>query len=98
MTVRYDPSVLSAALKQCSEDQLIEELMRRRNAREQADIKDWCHDCAHYATDPRADDTYNPCQRNHKMKFKVPDSEGDYDWGFYRRVCADRTACEEPSA
>jgi hypothetical protein len=82
-----------------SDDELIEELARRRNARELAKPEKWCGDCANFKTwnhDVENDrgampDNYNPCQRGHKMQFVVPEGYCDDDYGFYRRVCGDRS-------
>lgn len=53
----------------------------------------WCDDCAHFVTDPDADEAYNPCTKGHPMRFKSPAEYQWYyndDWGFYRRQCQDR--------
>ncbi|MFG5411473.1 hypothetical protein ABXN37_29275, partial [Piscinibacter sakaiensis] len=87
-----------------TEDQLLEELIRRRNQRTTAHPEHWCHDCQHYkAWDeverprdaigriPRCPDDFNPCTKGHKMQFVVPEDYPDgQEWGYYRKVCADR--------
>lgn len=79
------------ALASFSDDELIEELARRRNARATAEPRKWCHDCEHCI--PLGKDDLQ-CAEGHKMTFHAP---ADYDeaisgeYGYYRRVCADRT-------
>lgn len=84
-------------LKSFTDDQLIEELARRRNERTVATPEHWCHDCRNFvawADAPRKGpmpDDYNPCAKGHRMQFVVP-MEIDDEYGYYRRVCADREA------
>ena len=78
-------------------DELIEELARRRNEREINKPERWCDDCKHFKTwgkqgDPP--DHYNPCAKGHKMIFAVPENCYD-EFGFYRRVCADRQEIQD---
>lgn len=85
------------ALLRFTDDELLEELARRRNAQELAAPKRWCSDCAHFKTwdvlgnagDPP--DDFNPCTKGHVLMFRMPDSPADVDFGFYRRVCGDRS-------
>lgn len=82
-------------LKAFSTDELLEEIVRRRNVRERRPVESWCDECAHFKTAPKgAADDYNPCQRGHRMAFWMPqEHEGPAGvFGYYRRVCADRTA------
>lgn len=80
-------------LSSFSDDELIEELARRRNARERnTTIERFCEDCTHFRLftgrgDPPVN--YDPCSRGHKPSFRAPAEYGD-EYGFYRRVCADR--------
>lgn len=83
------------ALKVFTDDQLLEELIRRRNARTVATPEHWCHDCRNFKAwsdaprqGPMPED-FNPCTKQHEMLFVVPE-EIDDEYGFYRRVCADR--------
>jgi hypothetical protein len=85
-------------LKHFTDDQLIEELVRRRNKRRDAgQVEQWCHDCTNFVAWNEADrkgrpmpDDFNPCTKGHKMAFVTPEDIGD-DYGYYRRVCADRS-------
>lgn len=85
---RLDP------LREATEDELPEELARRRNARQTERVSKFCHECAHFVPNDDADDSYNPCSKKHTMNFQMPEGypEADDDWGFYRRICADRQA------
>lgn len=85
-------------LKGFSNEQLLEELSRRQRIRDERDERaafQPCDECANFvnwtkASDPP--DNYNPCSKGHVMKFRMPEG-GDPrpgEWGFYRRVCADR--------
>lgn len=92
MTTNQDPM----RLRGYTTAQLIEELVRRENGRETSKPKHWCHDCTNYVTwidgktpSMKMPEDYNPCQKRHEMKFMVPEDYGD-EYGFYRRVCADR--------
>lgn len=72
-------------------DALLTELVRRRNTEEsEAPIERWCHDCRHFKPESRAGESYNPCQKKHRMSFHFPDSwESPESSGFFRRVCVD---------
>lgn len=82
-------------LRNFSDEELLEEIVRRRNKRTVAKPEHWCHDCVHFkAWDevPRAGNCpsdFNPCTKSHEMKFITPADVSD-EYGFYRRVCADR--------
>lgn len=88
---------MNPELKKFTEEELLEELVRRKNRRGDQRAKAanrWCDDCENFifwekACDPP--DDYNPCSRGHEMKFCTPDSPND-DYGFYRIVCSDRVA------
>lgn len=95
-SVRPSPAAIRIALSEYGEDELLEELVRRKNAREKERKPDrWCDACANFKVwghenlDKMPDD-YNPCTKRHKMNFWLPAHETDDDHGFYRRVCADR--------
>lgn len=84
-----------------TEDELLAELVRRRNATDIAKPEHWCHDCAHFEpwdARPRKSRTmpedFNACSKGHAMRFVVPEGcpDAQDDWGFYRTVCADRRA------
>lgn len=85
-------------LSKYSEDELIEELARRKNDRKLVHIKDvryWCDDCANFVPYVKSNDvrlSYNPCKKKHRMEFSYPEKDGDptEGYGFYRLVCADR--------
>lgn len=79
------------AIRDFSEQELHAELARRRALREDKKPKRWCDECEHFkpSDDPRL--TKNPCAKQHAMHFIMPESQGDYEWGFYRRWCADWT-------
>lgn len=80
-------------LSSYSDDELIEELARRRNARQQVlpeDVHHWCDDCGNFVawTNQREEVpvNYNPCKKGHSMKFICPgiDDDPHVDYGFYR--------------
>lgn len=86
--------------------QLIEELARRKNEQpDEAEIAEWCEDCAHYrwakndaeAVSPR----FNGCGKGHRMQFQMPnEAEGPHPhspWGYYRLCCPDRKPKPEPA-
>lgn len=79
------------AIRDFSEQELHAELARRRALREDKTPKRWCDECEHFkpSDDPKL--TKNPCSKSHAMHFIMPESPGDYEWGFYRRQCADWT-------
>ncbi len=82
-------------LRRFHTSQLIEELARRQNEAPCAKPDHWCHDCGNYVAWydlPRKGempDSFNACTKGHAMKFIAPE-EFDAEYGFYRRVCADR--------
>jgi len=87
-------------LSQFSENELLEELARRKNEREKEPQITYCDDCRNFI--PWRDrfdlmpDDYNPCRQGHKMKFKMPAyGEDPHEFGFYRNVCADRDLREK---
>jgi hypothetical protein len=83
-------------LKRFTNDQLIEELVRRRNGQRASGPQRWCHDCDNFQAwneaprqGPMPED-FNPCTKGHRMHFMVPEGFDD-EHGFYRPICADRT-------
>lgn len=87
-------------LKAYTIDQLLEELVRRRNVAEarKEPPEQWCEACTHFKTERLAVDRYNPCQKRHKMKFFMPPQGGDphsTDFGYYRNCCPDRAPVAE---
>jgi hypothetical protein len=78
------------------EDELIEELARRRNARRADHPTRWCHDCVKCVPTAGKDDLR--CTEGHSMIFHSPqdmDEANRGEYGYYRRVCADRTAKDD---
>jgi hypothetical protein len=95
MKVEREPS--SKPFSHFSTDELLAEIIRRRNARATRGPIVQCDKCAHFVPSETeyANDAYNPCAKKHEMSFRMPDPEAgplDDDWGFFRRVCADREA------
>ena len=80
------------ALAQFSDDELYEEILRRRNdTGRRSDIK-FCDDCEHFVAwtkDNSPPGKYNPCSFGHDLHFREPVGYSN-DWGFFRRVCPDR--------
>ena len=79
-------------------DQLLEEVVRRRNQSEsRKPVEAYCDACAHfraYTGRGEAPDSWSCCSKGHKQSFRMPEdweSPHTEDFGFYRRVCADRT-------
>ncbi len=96
-----DRQVRRLALKDYSEEELIEELARRKNERVVAKPKQWCDQCVYFKTLPEtAPESSNPCIKGHKMQFELPDelSWTGNEWGFYRRVCGDRQELPDEDA
>lgn len=78
-------------------DQLLAEISRRRNARIARRPILNCDQCQRFipCQEDVMADTYNPCEKGHKMSFRHPETddgptEANDDWGFYRTGCADR--------
>lgn len=81
-------------------DELLAEIVRRRNARISRRPIVKCEECQNFkpcgaALSDKEADTYNPCQKGHKMSFRMCElddgpPEANNDWGFYRNCCADR--------
>jgi hypothetical protein len=88
---------VTSCLQKYSDDELIEELARRRNDRKVTyrDVCHWCDDCGNFVPWKSSQEVpvnYNPCGKKHEVKFMYPEVDGDphADHGFYRLVCADR--------
>lgn len=75
-------------LERYSDRELLEELLRRN--KEKHAVRSWCEACPNFKTDPSAKESYNPCQKGHKMDFQIPVDYSDEDWGYYRDRCKDR--------
>lgn len=88
---------IQSDLSSFTTDQLLSEVVRRRNetaAKDAADIT-FCDECVHVrywtiSSEPPKD--FNVCSKGHSLMFRMPeDWEGPHGpSGFYRRVCADR--------
>ena len=83
-------------LKAFSDEALMDELSRRSHERREREAFIYCDHCAHFkvwAQPGRAHlpmpESYNPCEKGHKMQFMTPAEIGD-DYGFYRNGCRDR--------
>lgn len=84
------------SLKKYSNDELLEELVRRRNARTRKTPERWCHDCKHFRAwikpgDPPS--AWSVCSKGRKTSFWTPQDMNEAvgeEFGYYRRVCADR--------
>lgn len=80
-----------------TDDQLLEEIVRRQNARKTERPEQWCHDCLHFKVWDKSGDppqSWNVCGKGHENHFYSPqdcDEAIRGEFGFYRRVCADRT-------
>ncbi len=76
-----------------SDAQLIEELARRQRRRDREGDVPWCDECANFRPwrgDGDAPDTFNPCSKGHRLKFRDAGTYASLDFGFYRLVCEDR--------
>jgi len=76
-------------------DELLAEIVRRRNARVARRPIVKCEECQYFKPSEKADDSYNPCSKGHKINFRMPEaddgpSDSNDDWGFYRSCCPDR--------
>lgn len=81
-------------------DELLAEIVRRRNARISRRPIVNCEECQLFkpcgdGLSDKAMAAYNPCTKGHKMNFRAPEaddgpSDSNPDWGFYRNCCADR--------
>lgn len=85
------------ALESFTTDELLGEIVRRRNAEEDREPIIPCDDCIHFLTvepDKVIPKNWVCCGKRHKQSFRLPTSETDTNWGFYKRVCPDRTLAE----
>ncbi len=81
--------------KEFSTDELLAEIVRRRNARISRRPIVKCEKCEHFTPSEKADDNYNPCSKGHTMSFRMCEADDgppdmNDDWGFHRNVCDDR--------
>jgi len=82
-------------LAQFTTDQLLEEVVRRRNERKDVGDVQPCDECRHFKfwtdTDEAPKD-YNPCELGMRMSFHMAGYGEDphSGIGYYRRVCASR--------
>lgn len=86
-----DRRVRRPAIRDYSEQELLAELSRRRALRMDNKPTKWCDECAHFAPSDEPKLTKDPCAKNHATHFLMPESAGDYEWGYYRRWCRDWT-------
>lgn len=87
-------------LAQFTTDQLLEEVVRRRNERKDVGDVEPCDQCRHFKfwtanLDPPKD--YNPCDLGKRMSFHIAgDGEDPHSGiGYYRRVCESRLSRED---
>lgn len=91
---------MSNYLASFTDDQLLEELVRRRNAKKLERVPPrWCDECLHFKTWDKENDppkSYNPCLMGHAMEFYTPRSwQSPETFGHYRIICTDRTECPQ---
>jgi len=82
-------------LSQFTTDQLLEEIVRRRQERKDVGDVQPCDECRHFqfwTSSDEAPKDYNPCDLGKNMKFHMAgDGEDPHSsLGYYRRVCASR--------
>lgn len=91
------------SLSAFTDDQLQAELARRLRARSDDREREplpWCYNCVRFLfwTETRdPPDDYNPCEKGHKMNFRMPADISEAhrgDYGHYLRRCADRVERE----
>ena len=81
--------------KEFSTDELLKEIVRRRNARISRRPIVKCEECQHFKPSEKANDAYNPCSKGRTMSFRMPEADDgppdqNSDWGFFLRCCPDR--------
>lgn len=85
---------MKSRFKEFSTDELLAEVVRRRNARISRRPIVKCETCDHFKPCEKADEQYNPCSKSHEMKFRLPEADdapdANDDWGFHRHCCPDR--------
>ena len=93
---------MSCKLAEFSDDELFEEIVRRRNGDDEGNRGDiqFCDQCDHFV--PWSDGSavppqYNPCSFGHDLHFRTPVGYTD-DWGFFLRVCAVRLERKDDAA
>lgn len=83
-----------------SDDELLEELVRRRNS-EMKGRKParWCEECLNFRTWSERSAVpadYNPCAKSHQMAFHTPTAwQSPECFGHYRTICTDRQECPQ---
>ena len=71
--------------------ELLAEVVRRRQERERTKPTAWCDECKYFSgATGDGQMIANPCTKEHKMLFLMPDSSSDVEWGYYKRWCHDR--------
>lgn len=95
---------MSKELEQFTTDDLLAEIVRRRNLMPKSSEKSYCDGCKNFRPWLKREDApedYNACSRGHQMTFHGPrfnDDPSSSDWGFFRRVCEDRAMMTETEA
>ncbi|SDG86269.1 hypothetical protein SAMN05216588_101224 [Pseudomonas flavescens] len=89
-----------SVLDHFTDDQLFEELVRRRNsAKSKRQPARWCEQCLNFRTwtgRGEVPDDYNPCAMKHHMEFHTPTAwQSPECYGHYRTICTDRQECPE---
>lgn len=89
---------MSGVLDSFTDDQLLEELVRRRNAaKSDRTPARWCEECLNFKVWQKECDppkNYNPCAKGHEMEFHTPRAWQSPDtFGYYRVICSDRMEC-----
>jgi hypothetical protein len=79
---------MRSVLSNYTTEELETEIARRKHLREDDPPIKHCDECAHFvfvtAENERNVD-FNPCSKGHHMRFQMPDSPMDLNWGFFRR-------------
>lgn len=94
--MKIEPSPIgNSAFAAFTTDELLAEIVRRRNARVSRRPIPKCESCKNFVPKADGDDSYNPCAKGHEMSFRMPDPDDgppdeNGDWGFFLRVCPDR--------
>lgn len=86
-------------LAQFTTDQLLEEIVRRREDRKDIGDVQPCDECRHFKfwiASGEAPKDYNPCELGNRMRFHMAgDGEDPHSSiGYYRRVCVSRSPRE----
>ncbi|MGL4231009.1 MAG: hypothetical protein ACRCWJ_06540 [Casimicrobium sp.] len=89
---KLDAATVARALREASEDQLVEALKVHRRESDDTRPKFYCEECTNFKPDAilaARKTTFNPCAKGHPMRFRQPQGYND-DYGFYRNTCSDR--------